>query len=78
MSGNELLVGKTDACGLRLDDDGYASRLHARVFCLEGRMLLEDLGSANGTFVRVRRPVALEPGDEFLIGTTKVQVQSIL
>ena len=31
-------------------------------------VFLEDLGSSNGTFLRVRRSIALEVGDEIAIG----------
>ncbi|MFC1805374.1 FHA domain-containing protein [Planctomycetota bacterium] len=75
LQGDELMVGKTEGCGLRLSGDDYASRLHARVFASEGELLLEDLGSANGTFLRVRRPMQLEPGDQFLVGTTLVKLE---
>jgi pSer/pThr/pTyr-binding forkhead associated (FHA) protein len=49
-------------------EDGYVSGLHARVHSENGRVFLTDIGSSNGTFVRVlgRRP--LRSGDLVLIG----------
>jgi hypothetical protein len=55
-------------------DDNAASRYHARVRLNGGRYLLEDLNSANGTYVnsaRVGQPVPLNDGDEIRIGETR-------
>ncbi|MBX9578896.1 MAG: FHA domain-containing protein [Gemmataceae bacterium] len=52
-------------------DHPHVSRLHASLAVRDGRVVLADLGSANGTFVngrRVGRPVALAPGDRIDIG----------
>jgi pSer/pThr/pTyr-binding forkhead associated (FHA) protein len=68
--GEELTIGKAPDCDLVVTDDEYLSRRHVRLIRSEGKVVLEDLGSANGTFLRVRRPVALEPGDEILVGTS--------
>jgi len=69
-TGEELTIGKASDCDLVVTDDEYLSRRHVRLIRSEGKVVLEDLGSANGTFLRVRRPVALEPGDEILVGTS--------
>jgi len=72
LRGEEAIIGKMDDCDLVLRADGYVSRRHARVYEANGGVLVEDLGSANGTFVRVRRPVRLEPGDEIIVGKTAI------
>jgi len=62
---NEILVGRLPDCGLAIDSP-LISRHHARLTIRDGRLWLEDLGSTNGTSVngrRLRRPVALAPGD---------------
>lgn len=69
-TGEELTIGKTPDCDLVVTDDEYLSRRHVRLTRKDGKVLLEDMGSANGTFMRVRRPVVLEPGDEILVGTS--------
>ncbi len=38
---------------INFPDDGYVSGLHARVTLRDGRVFLADLGSSNGTFVKV-------------------------
>jgi hypothetical protein len=47
---------------INFPDDGYVSGLHARVTLRDGRVYLADLGSSNGTFVKVNgeRPVGHE------------------
>jgi hypothetical protein len=58
------------------DSDAKISRRHARIIYTEGKYLIEDLGSTNGTFInRGRRlipgsPQALNTGDEIIIGKT--------
>ena len=39
---------------INFPDDGYVSGLHARVAARDGRVFLEDLGSSNGTFMKVQ------------------------
>lgn len=70
MDGPELAIGKTGECGLAIPCDAYISRRHARIFRSDEAIYVEDLGSSNGTFLRVRRPLPIEPGDEILVGTT--------
>ncbi len=49
-------------------EDGYVSGLHARVHTEKGRVYLTDVGSSNGTFVRVLGKKAVRSGDLILIG----------
>jgi DNA-binding winged helix-turn-helix (wHTH) protein len=67
----ETLVGRGTECGIRLPST-RVSRVHARLRTEGERVLLEDAGSKNGTWVnRERREGAapLEDGDEVLFGT---------
>ncbi|MEY4340371.1 MAG: hypothetical protein RLZ14_2221 [Actinomycetota bacterium] len=71
--GNEVLLGRADSCAINLPDDTFASTLHARVYMADGGVLVEDLGSTNGTHVngtRIDRPTALHPGDRLQVGNT--------
>lgn len=47
---DEFVVGRHQSCDLPLSDSSV-SRRHARILFTEGRHLLEDLGSANGTYI---------------------------
>jgi DNA-binding winged helix-turn-helix (wHTH) protein len=67
----ETLVGRGMECGIRLPSS-RVSRVHARLRAEDGRVVIEDAGSKNGTWVnRVRRqgPTILEDGDEVMFGT---------
>lgn len=65
----ELKIGKSTDCDLVIPDDDYISRQHACLVQSNGSILLKDLNSSNGTFLRVQKTTILEPGDEFLVGT---------
>jgi two-component system NtrC family sensor kinase len=56
--------------------DEMISRQHARVFYRNGRWLVEDLGSANGTFIdgmEVSRPIPLFSGNQIRCGETTLE-----
>jgi pSer/pThr/pTyr-binding forkhead associated (FHA) protein len=60
-----VVAGRSPDCDLVLME-GHPSRRHAKLTCKDDSVWLEDLGSANGTFVNQRpvsAPVALRPGD---------------
>jgi pSer/pThr/pTyr-binding forkhead associated (FHA) protein len=48
--------------------DGYVSSKHATITVGEGSLAVKDLGSANGTFVRVNGQAAVTAGDLLLVG----------
>jgi pSer/pThr/pTyr-binding forkhead associated (FHA) protein len=49
-------------------NDGYVSSKHATITVAEGSLAVKDLGSANGTFVRVNGQAAVTAGDLLLVG----------
>jgi pSer/pThr/pTyr-binding forkhead associated (FHA) protein len=49
-------------------EDGYVSGLHGRLTWEEGRLLLTDLGSSNGSFIRLGEETELRSGDVLLMG----------
>lgn len=50
-------------------EDGYVSGLHCRVAREhDGNVYLTDVGSSNGTFIRLRMEYPLSPGDVLLMG----------
>ena len=48
--------------------DGTLSRRQLAVTLESGRLLVKDLMSANGTYLRVQQSTRLEHGDQFLVG----------
>jgi hypothetical protein len=87
--GDERLIGREDSNkGVQPDLDlgaegGYdagVSRRHAILLYRDGQYMVEDLGSANGTFVNGRRlasqaAMSLRNGDELKCGTMVLRVE---
>ena len=70
---DQVVIGRGDKVDLRLVDDGI-SREHVRLVKDDGQIVLEDLGSTNGTYCNGQR-VARQPlaeGDKILIGSTTI------
>src|SRR4029079_6104918 len=71
---SELRIGRGEQNDLRLND-ASVSRYHAFLRRVDGRYLLSDVGSQNGTFVNGRQvhgPSALDSGDRIRAGTTEL------
>jgi hypothetical protein len=49
------IIGRSSQCDVRLEGDSQLSRRHAQLVLENGRILLTDLGSGNGTFVDDQR-----------------------
>jgi pSer/pThr/pTyr-binding forkhead associated (FHA) protein len=49
-------------------EDGYVSGLHCRLAWEANKLWLTDLGSSNGTFVRIREETEVRAGDVLLMG----------
>ncbi len=77
ITGQEFKIGKSADCEMVIGDDDYISRRHACLVQSNGSILLKDLDSSNGTFLRVQRPTVLEHGDEFLIGTRLLRLEKV-
>jgi pSer/pThr/pTyr-binding forkhead associated (FHA) protein len=71
----EVSIGRSPDNAVVIDNPAV-SHYHARVFNEEGRLMLEDFGSLNGTFVNGQRVkmVGLKPGDSVAIGKHTIVV----
>lgn len=49
-------------------EDGYVSGLHCRLTWDKGRLMLTDLGSSNGSFLRLNEETEIKNGDVLLMG----------
>ncbi|MGA8871778.1 MAG: FHA domain-containing protein [Candidatus Acidiferrales bacterium] len=72
---SEVSIGRSPENSLVIDNPAV-SHYHARVFREEGRLMLEDFGSLNGTFVNGQRVkmVTLKPGDSVMVGKHTIVV----
>jgi hypothetical protein len=75
LTGGRLLLGRSPSCGLVFADD-TVSRRHAELRLHEGRWILRDLGSSNGTWVNGRQVMEAEvaPGDEIHLGACRFRL----
>lgn len=74
---DELTIGRSEKCHIVLDDS-YVSQMHARILGKEDAVVVEDLGSTNGTYVNRRRITAPTPvgrGDRVKIGRTVLELR---
>lgn len=72
-----LTIGRASDSDLVINDD-YTSTRHARLLNWDGRWMVQDLDSTNGTFVngeRVAQPTELRRGVSVRIGTTSFELQ---
>jgi hypothetical protein len=69
----DLVLGRGDRAEIRLEDP-FASSRHARVFQQGNAVVIEDLGSTNGTYLNeevLQTPRPLHPGDRVRIGDSE-------
>lgn len=72
---DEITIGRAPGCKINVDDT-FVSQLHARVFRRDGQILIEDLGSTNGTLAngkKVSGPVPVKRGDRIQVGRTVME-----
>jgi pSer/pThr/pTyr-binding forkhead associated (FHA) protein len=55
--------------------DGFVSGRHALLHVKQDRLRVRDVGSSNGTFIRLTGPVFVENGDHLLIGRQLLRVE---
>ncbi|HET6439025.1 MAG TPA: FHA domain-containing protein [Anaeromyxobacter sp.] len=63
---------------IRLADDPTVSPRHASFTIAGERVTVEDLGSVNGTFLRIRAPHRLAPGEEIRLGRQLLRVEPLV
>ena len=69
----DLVLGRGDRAEIRLEDP-FASARHARVYEQGNIVVIEDLGSTNGTYLNeelLETPRPLHPGDRVRIGDSE-------
>jgi pSer/pThr/pTyr-binding forkhead associated (FHA) protein len=65
--GESVTLGR-ERGDINFPEDGYVSGLHARISNRDGRIFLADLGSSNGSFLRIQKERALPGGSYVLMG----------
>ncbi len=65
--GDSVTIGR-ERGDINFPDDGYVSGLHSRVFTRGGQVYVTDLGSSNGTFVKLEKERRLTADAYVLLG----------
>jgi EmrB/QacA subfamily drug resistance transporter len=72
-----LVLGRGESGAGTLGNDAELSRRHVSISPADGRLLVEDLGSTNGTIVngsQISTPTPAEPGDSISVGSSVLRV----
>ena len=75
----ELKIGRQDGSNDLVLTEGGVSRRHARFFVEGGKVMVEDVGSANGTFVdgqRITGMTLLTPKSQVLLGDYELRLKA--
>jgi hypothetical protein len=71
--GSEALIGSQGA--VQLPGERFCHPREARLSARDSRLWIEDLAGGNGVFLRIRTPVELELGDEFVVGDQLLRIE---
>ena len=74
LAGDEVVLGREEG-DLVFRDDAFLSRRHAAVTWDGKRALLTDLGSSNGTFVRIAAAAVLKHADHVRMGDQLLRIE---
>jgi len=76
LRGGPNVLGR-DIGDVSFPTDRSVSARHARITVDVDQAVLEDLGSSNGTFVRLGGPTTVRAGDQLLVGSQLICVEAI-
>ncbi len=74
MQGEGIGIGRENG-EITFPDDGYVSGSHCRIVGDESGVFLEDLGSSNGTYMRVRSGQVIPSGRLILVGQQLFRIE---
>jgi len=74
LTSDEVVLGREEG-DIVFRDDAFMSRRHAALTWDGKRVQLTDLGSSNGTFVRINGPTALKHGDHVRMGDQLLRIE---
>jgi pSer/pThr/pTyr-binding forkhead associated (FHA) protein len=71
---DRFLIGREN-CDLNMDDR-FVSKWHAQLVQRDGVLLLQDMNSDNGVYLRIADELALEDKDEILVGRQRLEFRT--
>jgi hypothetical protein len=72
--GDEVVLGREEG-EIVFRDDAFMSRRHAAITWDGTRARITDLGSSNGTFVRIAGPTTIKTGDHVRLGDQLLRIE---
>ena len=69
-------IGRTSGA-ITFEDDPFVSENHAQITYDGTHLFVEDLQSDNGVFVRIKDPIALSAGEQFLAGEELLMLEEV-
>ena len=72
--GDEIVLGREEG-DIVFRDDAFMSRRHAAITWDGKRAQITDLGSSNGTFVRLTGPTSIKHGDHVRMGDQLLRIE---
>jgi class 3 adenylate cyclase/pSer/pThr/pTyr-binding forkhead associated (FHA) protein len=73
LQGTETSFGRSKGTHT-FPEDQYMSTTHARIMFQGGEYFVDDVGSTNGTFVRIRKRVLVREGDTVMVGSQLLRI----
>lgn len=71
--GTEAIIGASGA--VKLPGERFCHSREAEIRFRDKRLWLNDFEAGNGVFLRIKAPVLLEPGDEFIVGDQLLRIE---
>jgi hypothetical protein len=71
--GDAAIIGSDGA--IAIQNEKFCHPREAQIRWVKGRVWLHDLEHGNGVFLRIRQPVELEIGDEFIVGDQLLTIE---
>jgi hypothetical protein len=71
--GTEAIIGASG--GVQLPGERFCHAREAEIRFRDKRLWLNDFEAGNGVFLRIKAPVLLEPGDEFIVGDQLLRIE---
>ena len=73
LQGTTTLVGRTTG-DITFAEDPFLSPQHAKFTSQDGRLFVQDIGSENGVFLRIKKPTPVRNGTHVLVGEQLLKV----
>jgi hypothetical protein len=74
LKGDAMVIGR-ERGDITFPEDGYVSGAHLQVASLNGEIVMTDLGSSNGTFVRIAEEERVPAGSFVLVGQQLFRIE---